>query len=291
MSAKTAFLILSVCLTVGAWPAWAGAPMGPTLPIIEKGQWAFGVEYAYEKIDVGADGTCVESIVGGPSESYRQKFTIDGMKTHMFYGRIEYALCTDWDVFVRLGAARSDADVKATGPGVIIGRGAEAGLDAGYGFSAGLGTRATFYRSGPWRIDGLAQVTWLDPDDSRFRITNRDDSSQAVAGTAKLEYLQGQIALAAAYRAKTWGLWGGPFVQIIDGDLDLDARFLIDGASAGRIKCSADVEEESWLGLSLGADCELTQNLTGWIGGQITEDSWLVGIGILVRPDRLLGDW
>lgn len=291
MSPKTAFLVLFICLIVGASPAWAGAPMGPTLPILEKGQWAFAIEYAYEKVDIEADGTCVESIVGGPSESYRQEFTLDGMKTHMLFGRIEYALCNDWDVFVRLGAARSDADAKATGSGVIIGRGAEAGLDAGYGFSAGLGTRATFYRSGPWRIDGLAQVTWLAPDESRFRIADRDDSGQAVAGTAKLEYLQGQIALAAAYRTKTWGLWGGPFVQIIDGDLDLDARFLIDGASAGRIKCSADIEEDTRFGLSLGADCELTQSLVGWIGGQITDDSWLVGIGILIRPDRLLGNW
>jgi hypothetical protein len=292
MRSRMTFVSLCVCLAVGIPSARAGAPTGPSLPIIEKGQWAVGIEYAYEKIDVEADGRCVESIAGGPSESYRQEFTIDSMKTNMLFGRIEYALCRDWDVFVRLGASDADADIEASGPGVILGgRGGEVGLDGSFGFGAGVGTRATLCQSGPWRIDGLAQVTWLHPDDSDFAITNVETPDESVTGTAKLDYLQGQIGLTAVYRADAWSLWAGPFLQIIDGDLDMDAQFIIDGVTQGRISCSGDVEEDSQFGLTLGANCEVTENFIAWVEGQFTGDSWLVGIGGMIRPDKLLGEW
>lgn len=292
MRARTTFVSLCMCLAVGVPSVWAGAPMGPTLPIIDKGQWAFGIEYAYEKIDLDANGRCVESIIGGPSQSYRQEFTIDSMKTNMLFGRIEYALCKDWEVFVRLGAADADAGIRAGDPGVVIGgQGGKVGFDGSYGFAGGLGTRAMFYECGPWRIEGQAQVTWLDPDDSDFRITNRQNPNESVVGSAKLDYLQTQIGLTAVYRGDAWSVWAGPFLQFIDGDLDLDSRYIIDGATLGRISCSADIEEDSQIGLSIGADCEVNRNLLAWIEGQFTGDSWMVSIGGIFHPDQLLGEW
>ncbi len=292
MRPRTTFVSLCIGLAIGVPSALAGAPMGPTLPVMQKGQWAFGIEYAYEKIDAEADGSCTETIVGGLSEKYHQEFMIDGMKANMLFGRIEYALCRDWDVFVRLGASDADADIKASGPGVVLGsQGGEVGFDGSFGFGAGVGTRATLYRCGPWRVDGLAQVTWLDPDDSDFRITNPEDPGEIVAGTAKLDYLQTQIGLTAVYRGDAWSIWAGPFLQIIDGDLDMNARFLFDGVTQGRICCSGDVEEDSQFGLSLGANCEVNKNFIAWIEGQFTGDSWLVGVGGMIRPDRLFGEW
>jgi hypothetical protein len=123
-------------------------------------------------------------------------------------------------VFVRLGASDADADIKASGPGVVLGgQGGKVGFDGSFGFGAGVGTRATLYRCGPWRVDGLAQVTWLDPDDSDFRITNPEDPGEIVAGTAKLDYLQTQIGLNRRLierRLEHLG-WSLPS-RIIDGD-------------------------------------------------------------------------
>lgn len=276
MSGRMAFLSLAAGLAVVASSAWAAVPMGPAMPILEKGQWAVGVEYAYGDADLTSKGTGVD-IYDGFSTSEREKLTLSGMKTNMFFGRIEYALCKDWDVFIRLGAANADAGIS----------GRDADLDGGFGFSGGLGTRATLYRSGPWQIDGLAQVTWVNPDDGRFKSGSADDY---YVGTAKLDYLHSQFALAAVYRTETWGLWAGPFFQMIDGDLDLDARQVV-GEEMGRITHSGDVEEKSCFGLSLGADCELGPNLVGWLEGQLTGDSWMIGVGVLIRPGQLLGDW
>ncbi len=288
MKARTAFVSLCVYLAVGASSAWAGAPLGPTLPIIDKGQWAFGIEYAYEKIDLEADGRSVATIVDWTSQSYHQGFTIDSMKTNMLFGRIEYALCKDWEVFVRLGATDADADIEADDPGLVLTRGGQVGFDGSYGFAGGLGTRATLYQDGPWRIEGQAQVTWLDPDDSDFRIVHNQD--EWVSGSAKLDYMQTQIALTAVYRADIWSVWAGPFVQFIDGDLDLDARYVV-GNDYGTVNSSLDMEETSQVGLSIGADCEVNRHLIAWVEGQITGDSWLISIGGILHPDQLLGEW
>jgi hypothetical protein len=294
MKARTAFVSLCVYLAVGASSAWAGAPLGPTLPIIDKGQWAFGIEYAYEKIDLEADGRCVESIFRESlldSQSYHQEFTIDSMKTNMLFGRIEYALCKDWEVFVRLGASDADADIEAGDPGFVLDGGGKVGFDGSYGFAGGLGTRATLYQNGPWRVEGQAQVTWLDPDDSDFRIVNPESYGEYVSGSAKLDYMQAQIGLTAVYRADVWSVWAGPFVQFIDGDLDLDARYVTGDGYGTVSSCSLDVEESSQVGLSIGADCEVNRHLIAWVEGQITGDSWLISVGGILHPDQLLGEW
>ncbi len=291
MKARTAFVSLCVYLAVGASSAWAGAPLGPTLPIIDKGQWAFGIEYAYEKIDLEADGRSVVSIYRESLEgrqSYHQEFTIDSMKTNMLFGRIEYALCKDWEVFVRLGATDADTDIQADDPGFVLNRGGQVGFDGSYGFGGGLGTRATLYQDGPWRIEGQAQVTWLDPDDSDFRIVTNQD--EWVSGSAKLDYMQTQIGLTAVYRADVWSVWAGPFVQFIDGDLDLDARY-VSNDGYGTVSSSLDMEESSQVGLSIGADCEVNRHLIAWVEGQITGDSWLISVGGILHPDQLLGEW
>ncbi len=54
----------------------------------------------------------------------------------MILGRIEYALCKDWDVLVGLGVVDAGADI----------RGRDADLDGGFGFSGGLGTQPTLIR-------------------------------------------------------------------------------------------------------------------------------------------------
>jgi len=285
---KALLTILSVGLWLSACAATAlgGTAMGPAMATVEKGQWSLGIEYAYENIALSADGSAVESIVGGGSDRYSQRFEIDDLGTNMLFGRLTYGLCDTWDVFVRLGAADAQDDIKVDGAGIITGAGGgRVGFDGSYGLAWGLGTRATFWTSGPWSVAGLAQVTWLDPDDSRFRLTDRNHPNETVVGEGKLDYLQTQFSLAAAYQEETWGVWIGPFLQLIDGDLDLDAQFVIDGVTQGTISHSGDVEEESQVGLHAGAACGLSPDVACWLEGQFTADSWLLGIGVVVRPE------
>lgn len=284
---KASWIILSVglWLTVCVSSAMAGAPMGPAMATVEKGQWSLGFEYAYENITLAADARCVESVVGVGSDRYNQDFTIEDLQSNMFFGRLTYGLCDNWDVFVRLGAADAEDDIEVDGAsGIITGSGAGASYDGSYGLAWGVGTRATFWTSGPWSIAGTAQATWLDPDDTSFRTTDPARPNEAVVGKGKLDYLQAQFSLAAIYQEEAWGVWIGPFLQLVDGDLDLDARFVIDGVTQGTIACSGDVEEESEIGLHAGAAFGLSPDVAGWVEGQLTSDSWLLGVGAIVRP-------
>lgn len=43
MRPRTTFVSLCIGLAIGVPSALAGAPMGPTLPVMQKGQWAFGI--------------------------------------------------------------------------------------------------------------------------------------------------------------------------------------------------------------------------------------------------------
>ena len=287
MKALLTIVSIGVWLTVCGPVARAGAPMGPAMATLEKGQWWFGLEYAHENINLEADGSCVESVMGGGSESYPQSFKIDDLESNMFFGRLTYGLCDTWDVFVRVGVADAQDNLKVNGPGILSGVARDGiGFDGSYGFAWGIGTRATFWRSGPWSVSGLAQVTWLDPDDSRFQLTVPEAPNQAVAGDGKLDYLQTQFNLAAIYQKDGWGLWAGPFLQLVDGDLDLDAQFVIDGETLGQITCSGDMEEESLIGLHAGAAYAMTNSLACWVEGQFTGDSWLLGIGAVIRPEK-----
>ena len=65
MRALLTIVSIGVWLTVCGPVARAGAPMGPAMATLEKGQWWFGLEYAHENINLEANGRCVESPVGG----------------------------------------------------------------------------------------------------------------------------------------------------------------------------------------------------------------------------------
>jgi hypothetical protein len=250
---------------------------------LEPGQWSISFEYAHENINLAADGHSVESIVGGGSERYSQSFAIDDLESDMFFGRLTYGLSETWDVFVRVGLSDAQDDLKVTGPGFISGAGGQLGFDGSHGLAWGVGTRATFWRSGPWSVGGLAQVTWLDPDDSDFRITVPGAPNQAVVGEGELDYLQSQFNLAVMYQENSWGVWVGPFLQLVDGDLDMDAQFVINGTTQGNLAFSGNLEEESMVGGHAGAAYAISNSVAGWVEGQFTADSWLVGVGGIIR--------
>ncbi|UCD52055.1 MAG: hypothetical protein JSW27_05335 [Phycisphaerales bacterium] len=283
MTVRRTILSLGLCLALCGTKALAGAPMGPAMATLESGQWSISFEYAHENIDLAADGHSVESLVGGGSQRYSQSFAIDELESNMFLGRLTYGLSNTWDVFVRVGLSDAKDDLEATGPGIISGTNGQLGFDGSHGLTWGIGTRATFWSSGPWGIAGLAQVTWMDPDDSDFRLTVPGASNQAVVGEGELDYLQSQFSLALMYQENSWGVWIGPFVQLVDGDLDLDAQFVIDGATQGNLAFSGDLEEESMVGGHAGAAYAISDSLACWIEGQFTADSWLLGIGGIIR--------
>jgi len=282
-SSIVVFLTLSICISTAS----GGAPMGPSIATLHEGQWSLGGEFAHEKSDLEAFGITMESHEGDSTTAYSQSFEIEGLETDMLFATLAYGFCDNWNVFVRVGAADAQDDVilhpetRASGEDRF-------GFNGDMRFAWGAGARATFCRSGPWTFGGLVQVTWFDPGDSDFEYGNPSDAVEgAVSGDASIDYWQTQVALAVACQIDTWTLWAGPFLQYVEGDFDLDGQIVLDNEGVGRFDCDADIEESSQLGVQFGANWDFTNRWNLWAEGQVTGDSWLVGIGAVFTPDTL----
>lgn len=273
----TAFLAMCVCASV----AVAGAPMGPSIATLGEGQWSIGGEFAHEQMDMEAAGRVTDTFAD-PDFFWTQEFEIEDLASNMAFANFAYGVCDNWNIFVRVGAADASDDLTlpAADSGAVE---QQDGFDGGYGLALGVGTRATFCRRGPWSFGGLMQVTWFQPGDSDFEITDPFLPDQTWSGDVELDYWQTQVSLAAAYETETWRMWGGPFLQFINGDMDFDGQVSIAGES-GALSWSSDLDEAAQIGAHVGGGVSLGEQWDLWAEGQITSDSWLIGIGFAIIP-------
>ena len=288
------FLIAAILVSIG----FAGAPMGPPMATLEEGQWGMGAEYGYEQIDLEGCGIFDRTLAIGEdvfADSTVESLEIEDLETNMIFGHLAYGLTDDWDVFVRFGGA--DARDDATGTTNVVDTSATEDyslgeIDSDFGFAGGVGTRTTFYHAGPWRFGGLAQVTWFDPDDSEIQYTEplAADPDLVHSGMATLEYWQVQVSLAAIYQVDTWSFWGGPFMQFVDGDFERSGT-AVDAVlgDVGEFSADTEIEQVSWLGAHFGANWNAADQWDLWVEGQVTGDSWLVGVGAVFLPEDAFG--
>jgi hypothetical protein len=277
-----ALLALGICVSVAA----GGAPMGPPIAVLGEGQWSVGGEFAHEQMDMEAFGISVETVDGDFSTSYAQPFTFEDLATNMGFVNLGYGVCDNWDVFVRAGAADAQDDLILH-PATAGNAEDEFGFDGDFGFAWGAGTRATFCRTGPWSFGGLVQLTWFDPGASDFQLGEVTDPLGYVTGDADIKYWQTQVALTVAYEAETWRFWAGPFLQFIEGDLELDGQYIVEDVISGTVANDADIEESSQVGAHVGVSAQLAEQWNLWVEGQITGDSWLIGVGAAFTPESL----
>ncbi len=284
-SFATAVLIVMGVL-VSAAPA--GAPMGPATAFLGEGRWAVGAEYAYEQTDLEASGTVTERFLNNNTFFWTQPFEIDDLTSHMIFGTLAYGICDNWDIFARVGAADAKDEVVAL-PADADAIRRQNDFDGSFGLAWGAGTRATFCRAGPWSFGGLMQVTWFHPGNSDFSIADPLIPDESWVGEAKLNYWQAQASLAAAYQADKWRFWAGPFLQFIRGDLNFSGAAVLNGAGLSTIRWTSKLEESTQVGGHFGANWEVSDVFDVWVEGQITGESWLVGVGAMIRPEKSFG--
>jgi hypothetical protein len=261
--------------------------MGPPTATLEEGQWSFGGEFGLEEMDMEACGKVTDEFA---SRFWTQRFTIEDYETKMLFGTVEYGVCDNWGIFARFGGADGKGDIVAP-PTDNSAVEVTDTFDGNPGFAWGMGTRATFCRSGPWSVGGLMQVTWFNPGDSDFTVPDALDLPGGTwIGDVELSYWQTQISLAAAYQADTLRLWIGPFLQFIEGDMDFDGQLVIaEGGGQGNLTWTSDLEESSQLGVHAGLDWELVERANLWVEGQLTSDSWLLGVGLVFSTQETFG--
>lgn len=305
--AKTLLVVGLVSTAIFASAALGGGPMGPPMALLGEGHWGFGAEYGHATMDLQASGM-LEMINGDQIFHFVENVQIDNLTMNMFFGTLAYGVCDNWDIFARLGAA--DARDDATGTANIpqdphnplwlvesLGvpqRYSLEGLDSNFGFAWGVGTRATFCRSGPWAFGGLAQATFFKPGDSSIRYMDPLWAQEDVdhVGHAKLDFWETQVSLAVSYQVDTLRLWAGPYLQFVMGDFDRDGNILFAGAplpNGSSFSASSDLQQQSEIGGHFGGDWSVSQQVDLWVEGQVTGDSWFVGIGLMFKPQETFG--
>jgi hypothetical protein len=236
-------------------------------------------------MDLTSSGTVTEQVLGQSSAFWVQAFRINDLTSNTFFGTLAYGISDNWDVFARLGAADGkDKIVALAASPTALER--QANFEGSFGFAWGAGTRATFCRSGPWSFGGLMQVTWFRPGNSDFSVVDPIQPDESWVGDAKLNYWQAQASLAAAYQLDKLRLWAGPFLQFVRGNMDFSGNGVLNGSNLSTISWTSKVQESSQVGGHVGVNWELCDQFDLWVEGQITADSWLVGAGAVIIPEK-----
>jgi hypothetical protein len=164
-------------------------------------------------------------------------------------------------------------------------------INSNFGIAWGVGTRATFFRWGPWSVGGLAQGTWFYPRQGGVRYTDPIWPNQGVThvGDATIQFWQAEVSLAACYQVDTWRFWAGPFVQYVGGQYHREGDIVYDdGSQPDAFRATSDLkmaDEASMFGAHFGANWGITKKVDLWVEGQVSlEDAWFVGIGLMIKP-------
>jgi len=126
-------------------------------------------------------------------------------------------------------------------------------------------------------------MVWQNPDGD-VELTPSSGSfvgSNTLSGNAELDYWEIQIAVGPTFEGDNFRVYGGPFLHLIDGDIDIDATGVDDVPSTWRVKSSGDISESSQFGGYAGAQWLAAENTTANIEVQFTSDAWAVGIGAI----------
>ena len=257
------------------------SPMGPPRSFLDQNQWAVGIDYGLETMDLEASSNINETVMTDPpyvADPRKVKHKIKDLKSNIVMGRVGYGISDNWDAFVRLGTADGDGDIDQTYPDGATPEKFK-GFDGDFGFAWGFGTKATFWEDDKITWGGLFQMTWLDPDDSDISLSGDPEFS----GTADIDFWEVQIALGPTWQVDdNLSVYGGPFLHFLNGDLDISGK-TVDMGDEIRMKASGDIEEESQFGGFVGASWDMREDTTCYLEGQFTGDAWGIGIGAVRR--------
>ena len=269
-----ALVVVSICSSVVV----ALPPMGPPKAMVGQDQWTVGVGFSHGEMDLDARGTGRENPgTGSLGPAAYDKHDIEDLTTNMVLGSLGFGVSDSWDVFVSVGAADAGDDITEELPGGTVGN-RYSGFDSSYEIAYGIGSRATFWEDGDITWGGLVQILWQNPDGS-IDLRAANDPTFTLTGDAELDFWELQVAAGPTWEGDNFRVYGGPFLHVVDGDIDLDTSG-VDGSSATwRVISSGDVRESSQFCGYAGAQWLLFENTMANVEIQVTGDAWAVGLG------------
>ena len=251
--------------------------MGPPRSILQQGENSFSLELEYSEMDLQTFGDVTESwlSISYSEKSYTQ-YKIDKIKSIMPSVRIDTNLFENWDLFLRLGASDASDEINEDMPDGSTGH-QYMDFDGKFGFSYGIGTRTTFFKENNTSWGGIFEINWINPGDSD--ITDKSDTN--FTGNAEIDYWEFQLAIGPTVEYDNIRIYGGPFMDFINGNLDITGNTTDTVAPylPINVKSSQEIREKSQFGGYLGAQWKIGDNNTLVTEVQLTGDAWGIGIG------------
>ena len=135
-------------------------------------------------------------------------------------------------------------------------RGGTGGGSAWIPITLGAGAKWTFYQEAELPLGVLFQLHWYP----------------GTSFATELDLYEVQIAVGPTYRFDRFAIYGGPFLHFLRGEEE-----------SGLFRTDVDLEEESVLGIYVGARADLTNSVGLDIELQATGDAYGVALGLPLR--------
>ena len=273
-----ALMVVSMCSSVVV----ALPPMGPPKAMVGQDQWTVGVGFSHGEVDLDTRGTGREDEGFGFFAPVSDKHEIENLTTNIILGSLGFGISDSWDVFVSVGAADAEDDITEELAGGAVGN-RYTGFDSSYEIAYGFGSRATFWEDGDITWGGLFQILWQNPDGSvdlgAFTDPIARTDAFTLTGDAELDFWELQVAVGPTWEGDNFRVYGGPFLHIVDGDIDIDTAGVDAADAPWRVVSSGEVEEASRFGGYAGAQWLMSENTIANLEIQVTADAWAVGLG------------
>lgn len=268
-------------------PCLGLTPLSSPRAVAGDQKWLIGFGLGHQSMDLQLDGSYSETVTGVGTQSAPGEYDMDNLKKTMVFGQFGFGLHEKWDLFLQLGLSDASGDVKLapSGTPLYIANGEQFEYDSSMSFAWGLGTRITFKENANISWGALGQITFYNPSDTQTSWQNPSQPSEFLYPTLDLDYWEIQLAAGPTWNRGDFWIYGGPFLHFVDGDMSLSGTFDAGGGTTGPIIGNFDVQQKSEIGLYVGGQWLMKDNLYWHADAQFTGNAWGIGMGGLWRVE------
>jgi hypothetical protein len=220
--------------------------MGPPTAGLRKGRLAAGLDFAISEMDLELEGHGVTDML---RDVEAQRYLVN----------LGYGMSDDWEVFLRLGVADTDA---------------EGGFNGDTESTCGLGTKVTLAGDYDLKWGALFQIGW--GKSKSYYSESIPGFFFPVSGDAEMDWYEVQAALGGNYDMDDYRLYSGVFLHYLRGDFDV-------ASDTFPVTWEFDLREKSVLGAYIGAQFDIMKNTSLDTEFQVTADAWAVALGLAYR--------
>lgn len=245
-------LLVFVVVAFLVSPVSALTYMGSPTSNVKQGELLLGFDYSDSELDVEWRG-------------YGLKGTIKNVESDLYLGKVGLGLSDGFELFGRFGLNRMDYTLSQMEYTEDIQDGFR--FSSGNEFTWGVGTKATFGRKDNLSWGALFQLMDFTGHDKTYFDGYLVDT--------EIDAYEIQLAIGPSYEIDNLCLYGGPFLHVIGGDVDMK--------SGSTTLSSFDIEQGSEVGGYVGLGWQFAENSSLNVEYQLTGDAQVIGISLLNR--------